>query len=106
MPTFSTTGGLNRLDRLAGENGQIRRMADERRSRGRFLFPEQSAGAQIEPEGGGVVLRGDDNPSAFGLDLGSGTLLWKQESPPATTLIGHTADLAIFAGESVEAIEA
>jgi len=55
---------------------------------------------------GTVVIAPQDNPSAFGLDLSSGALLWKQDSPPATTLIGHTATLAIFAGQSIEAIDA
>jgi outer membrane protein assembly factor BamB len=53
-----------------------------------------------------VVIAPQDNPSAYGFDLASGSLLWKQESPPATTLIGHTPTLAIFAGDSIEAIDA
>ncbi|HEV8378045.1 MAG TPA: PQQ-binding-like beta-propeller repeat protein [Tepidisphaeraceae bacterium] len=53
-----------------------------------------------------VVIAPQDNPSALGLELSSGALLWKDDSAPATTLIGHTATLAIFAGDSVEAIDA
>jgi len=53
-----------------------------------------------------VVIAPHDNPSAYGLDLSSGALLWKQDSAPTTTLIGHTPTLAIFAGDSIEAIDA
>ena len=53
-----------------------------------------------------VVIAPQDTAAAFGLDLHSGGLLWKKDSPPATTLIGHTPTLAIFAGESIEAIDA
>jgi hypothetical protein len=53
-----------------------------------------------------AVIAPQDTASAFGLDLYSGALLWKGDSPPATTLIGHTPNLAIFAGDSIEAIDA
>jgi outer membrane protein assembly factor BamB len=53
-----------------------------------------------------VVIAPQDTPAAFGLELSSGALLWKKDSPPATTLIAHTQTLAIFAGESIEAVDA
>lgn len=56
--------------------------------------------------GQSVVIAPQDTAAAFGLDLRSGAQLWKKDTPPATTLIGHTPTLAIFAGDSIEAIDA
>jgi len=53
-----------------------------------------------------VVIAPQDTAAAFGIDLRSGAILWQKDSPPATTLIGHTPALAIFAGESIEAVDA
>ena len=53
-----------------------------------------------------MIIAPQDTPSAFALDLASGALLWKQDSPPAATLIGHTQTLAIFADQTIEAIDA
>jgi outer membrane protein assembly factor BamB len=53
-----------------------------------------------------VVFAPQDSPGAFGVDRLTGAMLWNQESPPATTLIGHAGNLAIFAGDSIEAVDA
>ncbi|HEV8605359.1 MAG TPA: PQQ-binding-like beta-propeller repeat protein [Tepidisphaeraceae bacterium] len=53
-----------------------------------------------------VVIAPQDSPGAYGLDRLTGAMLWTQESPPAPTLIGHAGNLAFFAGDSIEAVDA
>jgi outer membrane protein assembly factor BamB len=53
-----------------------------------------------------AVVAPQDTAATFGINLTSGAMVWKLDSPPAPTLIGHQGNIAVFAGDSVEGIDA
>ena len=55
-----------------------------------------------------VVVAPQDTPAALGLDRGSGKQLWRLDKPPGGThtLVGGTAEVAIFAGPTIQALDA
>jgi outer membrane protein assembly factor BamB len=105
--------GKLRWTRGYGENMVIIGRGRERFGGERERLPVPSDSDELlryrgTPEviGSTVVIAPQDTPKAFGLDLLSGAELWKLDSSPQTTLIGQNKNLAIFAGDAVEAIEA
>ena len=52
-----------------------------------------------------LIIAPQDTPAALALDARTGQLLWHQPDPPAHTLIATTAGRAIFAGQTVAALD-
>ena len=58
--------------------------------------------------GGVVVVAPQDTAAVLGFDRGTGKQLWRLDKPPGGThtLVAGTADVAIFAGSTIQAVEA